>query len=84
MKRDMIVTIIGYQPVSFTNNRQELIEGVNLFIAFDDPNCTGKKADKVFVRPDIPLPKDFKLSENLRVNLVFNYKGKLEAITKVE
>lgn len=77
----MRAKVLGVQPIHFTNNSGEPINGTNLFIAFSDENCKGLKADKVFVREEITLPKDLKLNED--VELSFNYKGKLESIIKV-
>lgn len=76
----MRAKVLGVQPIHFTNNNGELIEGTNLYIAFPDENCKGLKTDKVFVREGIKLPKDLKLNED--VNLSFNYKAKLEEIVK--
>lgn len=76
----MLVTVLGYKPIRFTNSDGQLIEGTNLFVAFKSEGCEGLKADKVFVRAGIPMPKDLKLNGN--AELYFDYKGKLEAIEK--
>lgn len=78
----MRVKVLGVQDIHFTNNSGETINGTNLFIAFNDENCKGLKTDKVFVREGITLPKDLKLQGEL--HLYFNYKGKLESITKAD
>lgn len=78
----MRAKVLGVQDIHFTNNSGETINGTNLYIAFKDENCQGLKADKVFVREGITLPKDLKLQGE--INLYFNYKGKLESITKAE
>ena len=44
----MKVKLLGVQQVSFTNNVGETIEGVNLFVGFNDSNVEGLKTEKIF------------------------------------
>ncbi|MDT8715762.1 hypothetical protein IAI10_03740 [Clostridium sp. 19966] len=72
--------IIGVQPIQFTNNNGEEIKGTNIYIAFKDENVTGLRAEKIFLKNGIELPKDTKINDT--VEIAFNFKGKIESISK--
>lgn len=76
----MYADIVGFQKLSFMNNNNEKIEGTNLFVTYVDESVEGKRADKFFIKRDISFPKDVKIGDT--INLVFNQKGKVEAIVK--
>lgn len=75
----MKAKIIGTQAVSFVNNNGETIKGNNIFIAFKDESTIGHRTEKFFVKESIPLP--IKVDDTVEIS--FNYKGKLESITKI-
>ncbi len=70
---------MGEMPVNFNDNNGNLITGVNLFLAFKDPQVKGYRTEKFFVKSDIKVP-EVKVNETLIVN--FNFKGKIESIDK--
>ena len=78
----MYVRVLGIQPVNFTNNNGEKVEGKNIFTAFQDENVEGLRTEKFFVKAGIPLPKDIKV--NGMIDIVFNHKGRVEHINKTE
>lgn len=67
--------------VNFTNNQNEAVQGLNIFVAFQDENVEGLRAEKFFLKDTIALPKDTKINDV--IDIVFNFKGKIEAINKV-
>ena len=68
------------QGVDFTNKDGERIVGMNIFVAFKDENVHGLKAEKFFLKEGIALPEQVKVNDTLEIS--FNYKGKIESITK--
>lgn len=77
----MQAKLIGVQPISFTNNSGEAINGTNIFVAFRDENVEGLRTEKFFLKEKITLPKDTKLNDTL--DLMFNHKGKIEMVSKI-
>jgi len=76
----MLVKLVGYAPVDFTNDAGVRIVGNNLYVNFPDPDVTGLFAGKIFVRPDITLPQGSKSGDELEMQ--FTPKGKLVSISK--
>lgn len=74
----MKMKLVGVQPIHFTNNNGEVIEGTNIFCAFEDENVQGLRTEKFFLKDGINLPKDTKL--NSVIDVSFNMKGKVEMI----
>lgn len=75
----MKAILLGYSKIDFVSDKGDRVEGSNLYISFNEENVTGQKCDRVFVKKDIQLPEQVKIGDTL--NLYFNNKGKLEAIT---
>ena len=75
----MFATLLGTQNVNFTNAHGEHVVGLNLFVAFQDANVTGMRTEKFFIK-DVQLPSGLKIQDS--INIEFNYKGKIEKITK--
>ena len=73
-------TLIGIRALSFTAESGEKIEGTQLFVSIPEEGVVGEITDKIFIRPEILLPKDLKPGDE--INISFNRKGKAEAITK--
>lgn len=76
----MQMTLVGVAPVSFVNNAGETIKGQNIYVLFKDENTNGLKAEKLFLKDGIDLPKETKLNDTLNVS--FNMKGRVEMIYK--
>lgn len=77
----MQARLLGVMKVNFTNNQNESVQGTNLFVAFQDENVEGLRAEKFFLKDNIALPKETKINDV--IDIVFNFKGKIEAINKV-
>lgn len=75
----MQVKLMGVQPVNFTNNNGETINGMNIYCAFKDENVEGLRTEKFFIKDTIKLP-DCKLNDT--IDIQFNMKGKVEMVTK--
>ena len=76
----MEMKLVGVSPVKFTNNAGETIIGQNIYVLYPDENTNGAKADKLFLKEGIELPKDTKLNDLLSVS--FNMRGRVEKIEK--
>lgn len=75
----MTVKLIGKQTVDFTNNANERITGVTLFVAFASDGTEGLRTEKLFAKSDIEIP-ECKVGDMLELG--FTMRGKLEKITK--
>lgn len=76
----MRMQVAGITSINFQNNAGEIVKGHNLYVLFPDENVDGLKAEKLFVKEGIELPKDFKVQDVIEVT--FNIKGRVEKITK--
>ncbi len=77
----MQAKLLGIMKVNFTNNQNESVQGTNLFVAFQDENVEGLRCEKFFLKDNIALPKEAKINDV--IDIVFNFKGKIEAINKI-
>ena len=77
----MQAKLLGVMKVNFTNNQNDAVQGTNLFVAFQDENVEGLRTEKFFLRDNIALPKETKINDI--IDIVFNFKGKIEAINKI-
>lgn len=79
----MKVQLVGVQKINFTNNNGEVINGQTLYITYSESNenLLGVRTDKIFVKPDISIPKEIKIGDF--IDLGFTNKGKLETIKKI-
>lgn len=75
----MKAKLIGYSISSFTTPDGKLIEGTTLSVGYADEHTTGLRAERFFVKKEIELPQ-VKVGEE--VNIYFNQRGKVEAVTK--
>lgn len=75
----MQVKLVGVQPVNFTNNNGETINGTNIFCAFRDENVEGLRTEKFFLKDGIKLP-DCKINDTIEIS--FNMNGKVEMLYK--
>ncbi|MEY8284588.1 hypothetical protein AALA13_12275 [Lachnospiraceae bacterium 50-23] len=76
----MQAKLLGFMNVDFTNKNGERIVGMNIFVAFKDENVHGLKTEKFFLKESVALPEQVKVNDTLEIS--FNYKGKIESITK--
>ncbi len=76
----MRAKIIGIADVNFKDQSGREVSGTSIYAAFADENVNGLKAEKFFVNNSIELPKDLKANDT--VEMSFNYKGKIDSITK--
>ncbi len=77
----MQAKLIGKMKLEFQNREGDVIKGINLFVAFADPNVEGLRCEKFFVKDGIPLPDQLKVNDT--IDLGFDYKGKIEYIDKL-
>lgn len=76
----MQAKLLGFMNVDFINKNGERIVGMNIFVAFKDENVHGLKTEKFFLKESVALPEQVKVNDTLEIS--FNYKGKIESITK--
>lgn len=69
----------GYRSLDFQSDGQP-VKGIQLFISFPELGVEGEMTDKLFVRPDIPLPA---LKPGMALSITYNRKGKPERIEAV-
>lgn len=77
----MVAILIGYSEVDFKTDRGDHIEGLNLYVSYEDNNVIGEKSERFFVNKDITVP-NLKVGDSL--NLFFNHRGKVESITTIK
>lgn len=77
----MQAKLLGVMKVNFTNNQNEAVQGTNLFVAFQDENVEGLRTEKFFLKDNIALPKNTKINDV--IDIVFNFKGKIEKIEQL-
>lgn len=75
----MQALVLGIAKLDFKSSTGDLIQGTQLFYGFTAENTVGYKTDKVFIQKSIPLPEN--LQPNSTINLYFDRKGKVEAVT---
>lgn len=74
----MVVQIIGKQSLDFTTKEGQVIRGTNLFVAYKSENVEGLKAEKIFVRDGVVIPKELKMNDKAELN--FDNRAKIESI----
>ena len=74
----------GSSEVNFTNEKNEQIKGINLYITYTANNVKGEITDKIFLnaKSGITLPKNLVLGKPC--DLFFDRKGKIESIIVAE
>jgi hypothetical protein len=76
----MQATLRGFRKLDFVSDKNENIQGIQLFVSFTDSSVSGEMTEKLFIRPEVAIPEGIKPGDKL--NLYFNHKGKVEAIQK--
>ena len=77
----MKARLIGINRLNFKSQSGEVINGNNLYIAFEHQDTEGLRCDKVFLRAEINLPADVKIND--LIEIYFNMRGKVEKIEKI-
>lgn len=75
----MKAKLIGYSPVGFTTPDGKLVEGMTISVGYSYEYTTGMREERFFVKKEIEIPQ-VKIGED--INIFFNQRGKVEAITK--
>lgn len=78
----MYVNLLGSRALDFTGSDGKAVKGIQLFVSFDEDGVNGQATDKIFIKPEVELPKGIKIGNKL--NLSFNRKGKVEAVSIAE
>lgn len=76
----MQTKLLGVMDVNFKNEQGEEITGQTIFVGFKDINVQGLRTEKFFLKNDMSLPEQTKINDTLEIS--FNYKGKIESISK--
>ena len=71
-------TVFGKKNLSFTGSDGRTVEGVNLYVGYDDNSVEGMATDKLFV-PASKLPKE-KIIVGDDIDILFNRFGKVDKI----
>ena len=76
----MLAVLYGIMKLDFTKDDGEQMTGHSIFVGFESDNVLGRRTERFFVKSDIPLPEDLKIGDE--IDLTFNYRGKLESVSK--
>ena len=74
----MKVTAFGFRPVNFTADDGRTITGTTLYIGYEAEGVEGLATEKIFVSAE-KMPKKA-IVPGSDVEVVFNMKGKVEAV----
>ena len=78
----MRVTLQGFRALDFKSDNGDQVKGTQLFVSFPNDEVTGNMTEKLFIRPETQLPEKLKAGDVLDVT--FNMRGKVEAVTLVK
>ena len=79
----MNIKVIGLQNLDFVTKDGNHIKGINVYAMFPDKKIQGFRCEKFYISQEIVLPKGG-IQVNDTIDLVFDFKGKIESISKVE
>lgn len=74
----MLLYLLGYKFLDFTNDHGEVVKGLQAFTAFQEDGVTGQRTDKLFFKDGFDLPE---LTPGMALEVTFNRKGKPEKVT---
>lgn len=77
----MLVYLLGYKLLDFTNDRGESVKGTQAFVSFQEDGVTGQRTDKLFFKDGMVIPE---LTPGMTLDVAYNRKGKPEKVTAVE
>jgi hypothetical protein len=75
----MKATLLGIRVLDFTGNDGNAVKGTQLHVAFAEDGIDGHAVDKLFVKPEVQIPKGIKPGDE--ITIMFNRRGKAVAIT---
>jgi len=75
----MEMLLVGYRALDFVGSDGNDVKGVNLYVTVNEEGVTGQATDKLFIRPEIAIPKGAEVGKPIFVN--FNRRGKVTSIT---
>lgn len=72
----------GIQPISFTNDQGERIDGTSLHIGYRDDKVIGQRTGKLFLKKGFPIPKELVPGAVLELSFDINKRlDKLQVIS---
>jgi hypothetical protein len=74
----MLMNLVGVRKLDFIGSDGNEVKGTNFFVTFKEEGVTGLACDKLFIRPEISIPKGIEIGKPLIIN--FNRRGKVESI----
>jgi len=77
----MKVVLCGYSKVNFQATGGDHIEGLNLYVTYEENNVIGEKSDRFFVKKEIPVPN---LSVGSLLEVSFTNRGKVSSINVIK
>lgn len=77
----MKVTLMGKKAIDFTAADGRAIKGSNIYVAFPEDKTEGLMTEKHFIHAD--KVDDKVLVVGTDIDLVFNSRGKIEAVLKI-
>ena len=75
----MLVTLMGYRQLDFIGNDGNAVKGTTLFVSHEETGVTGQATDRLFVKPEISIPKGLEVGKAFQV--YFNKRGKVDSIS---
>lgn len=75
----MRVKVLGSSEVHFRTESGAIVEGHNLFVAYEQEGTIGQRAGKFFVNQSIDFPKGLQIGSD--VELSFNQYGKVDGVS---
>jgi len=79
---NMQVQLQGIRALDFKSDNGENVKGTQLFVTYNDESVNGLMTDKIFVKQEVQIPQGIKQNDIL--NLMFNNKGKVIAISQAK
>ena len=74
----MIYKVLGIQSVNYTSKRTgQLVEGVQLYVSYEDKNVSGFATDKIYCPKRIPVDH---VKLNDRIEVYYNRYGQVDFV----
>jgi len=78
----MLMNLMGFRQLDFVGNDGNAVKGTTLYVSHQETGVTGLMTDKLFIKPEIALPKGLEVGKPFDVS--FNKRGKVEAVSLVK
>jgi len=78
----MLVNLLGFRQLDFVGQDGNVVKGTTMYVSHQETGVTGVMTDKLFIKPEIPMPEGLKVGKPFHV--YFNKRGKVEAISLSE